>query len=101
MHLMPLYEKIVVEISSKQEITSTTGLVIQKDMSNSRNVTMTGTVVAVGEGKLLNDGKIIPLKVNVGDKVIFTKMTGETYNDGEKEYVILSESNVLSKIIED
>ena len=95
MNLKPLYEKIVVELNDKQEITSSSGLSYTKNMSLSSNSTMVGTVVAVGEGRLLSDGNIVPLKVKVGDKVVFSKMQGDNYNDGNKDYTILSESMIL------
>lgn len=95
MNLKPLYEKIVIEIDDKQEIKSATGLSYTKNMSISANSTMIGKVVAVGEGRLLSDGTIIPLKVKVGDKVVFSKMQGDNYNDGNKDYTILSESMIL------
>lgn len=95
MNLKPLYEKIVVELNDKQEIRSATGLSYTKNMSISANSTMIGTVVATGEGRLLSDGTIIPLKVKVGDKVVFSKMQGDNYNDGNKDYTILSESMIL------
>ena len=101
MQLIPLYEKLVVHITDKQEIKSASGIVIQKDMSQTGNTSMTGEVVAVGEGRLLADGTILPLKVKVGDTVLFTKMVGESYNDGENDYIILSESNILAKIREE
>lgn len=95
MNLKPLYEKIVIEIDDKQEIKSATGLSYTKNMSISANSTMIGKVVAVGEGRLLSDGTIIPLKVKVGDKVVFSKMQGDNYNDGSKDYTIISESMIL------
>lgn len=95
MNLKPLYEKIVVELNDKQEIRSETGLSYTKNMSISANSTMVGTVVAIGEGRLLSDGTIVPLKVKVGDKVVFSKMQGDNYNDGNKDYTILSESMIL------
>ena len=95
MNLKPLYEKIVVELNDKQEIKSSTGLSYTKNMSISANSTMVGTVVAIGEGRLLSDGTIVPLKVKVGDKVVFSKMQGDNYNDGNKDYTILSESMIL------
>ena len=95
MNLKPLYEKIVIEIDDKQEIKSETGLSYTKNMSISANSTMIGKVVAVGEGRLLSDGTIVPLKVKVGDKVVFSKMQGDNYNDGNKDYTILSESMIL------
>lgn len=95
MNLKPLYEKIVIEIDDKQEIKSATGLSYTKNMSISANSTMIGNVVAVGEGRLLSDGTIVPLKVKVGDKVVFSKMQGDNYNDGSKDYTIISESMIL------
>ena len=95
MNLKPLYEKIVVELNDKQEITSSSGLSYTKNMSLSNNSTMVGTVVAVGEGRLLSNGEIVPLKVKVGDKIVFSKMQGDNYNDGNKDYTILSESMIL------
>lgn len=96
MQLIPLYEKIVVEMYDKQEIKSSSGIVVQKDLSQSSNTTIVGKVVAVGEGRLLSDGTVKPLKVKEGDIILFTKMTGESYNDGTRDYTILSESSVLA-----
>lgn len=94
--LMPLYDKIVVEIDDKQDIKSETGLTYTKDMSISKNTIMAGRVTEVGCGRLMADGNIVPLIVKVGDKVIYSKMQGENYNDGEKDYTILSESCILA-----
>lgn len=95
MNLKPLYEKIVIEIDDKQEIKSETGLSYTKNMSISANSTMIGKVVAVGEGRLLSNGEIVPLKVKVGDRVVFSKLQGDNYNDGSKDYTIISESMIL------
>lgn len=99
--LMPLYDKIVVEIDDKQDIKSATGLTYTKDMSISKNTTMVGKVAAVGDGRLLQDGTIIPLVVKVGDRVVYSKMQGENYNDGEKDYTILSESCIIAILKEE
>ena len=95
MQLIPLYEKVVILMKDKQEIKSAGGIVLQKDMSQLNTTTMLGEVVAVGEGRLLSDGNVKPLLVKVGDEVLFTKMTGESYNDGENDYTIVSESSIL------
>lgn len=101
MKLKPLYEKMALLIESKQELTSKSGLTYVKDMSVSNNTTLVGRVVAVGDGRLLADGTIIPLKVKVGDRVVFPKIQGESYNDGINEYVILSESSIIAILGED
>jgi chaperonin GroES len=57
-----------------------------------------GEVVAVGPGRMTDDGKRIALEVAVGDKVIYSKYAGTEYKDGEEEYLILRESDILAKI---
>ena len=84
-----------------QEVKTETGLIYQKDMSQSSNSTLVAEVVSVGEGRLLSDGTILPLKVKVGDKVIISKHQGESFNDGVQDYTIVSESHILSKIEEE
>lgn len=84
-----------------QEVRSETGLVYQKDMSQSSNSTLVAEIVAVGEGRLLASGEVLPLKVKVGDKVIISKHQGESFNDGRQDYTIVSESHILSVIEED
>lgn len=96
MKLEPLYDKIIVELQNIQEIKSGSGLVLTKNMSISANTTMKGTVVACGEGRLLTNGSVLPLKVKVGDDVIITKLSGESYEEDGKEYTIISESSVLA-----
>jgi chaperonin GroES len=100
MKLKPLYDKVVVEISDKQEVKSASGLVFQKNMSLSANSTMVGEVVAVGTGRLMSDGSVVPLKVKVGDKVVYSKMQGESYNNGTNDYTILSESCIMAVLEE-
>ncbi len=78
-------------------MTTKTGLIIQTDMSDNNNRVMQGEVVQVGEGRLLSDGNIVPLKVKIGDKVLFSKISGEQYTDNDGiNYIILSESNILA-----
>lgn len=84
-----------------QEVRSETGLVYQKDMSQSSNSTLMAEVVAVGEGRLLASGDILPLKVKEGDKVIISKHQGESFNDGKQDYTIVSESHILSIVKEE
>lgn len=80
---------------------SETGLVYQKDLSQAKTTTLVADVISVGEGRLLADGTIIPLKVKVGDKVIISKHQGESFSDGKSEYTIVSESHILSIIEEE
>lgn len=99
--MKPIYDKIVLKMMDIQEVHSETGLVYQKDMSQSSNSTLVAEVVAVGKGRLLASGEVLPLLVKVGDKVIISKHQGESYNDGKQDYTIVSESHILSIIEED
>ena len=92
----PLYDKIIIELQSKQEVTTESGFRFTQDMSSNKYTVLEGTVVACGDGRLLQDGTILPIKVKVGDSVKFSKMQGESFVDGEKEYTIISETNILA-----
>ena len=101
MHLKPLYDKIVVEMLNRQEYRSKTGLTMTRDMSLSKYTVLKGKIVAVGLGRLLENGDLLPLKVKEGDLIIFSKMQGESYNDGSVDYTILSEAHILAIVEED
>ena len=60
-------------------------------------VSSAGTVVAVGPGKLADDGKRIPMEVAVGDTVIYSKYAGTEYKEGDEEYLVLREDDILFK----
>lgn len=99
--MKPIYDKVVLKMTDIQEVTSETGLEWHRDMSQSQNSTLIAEVVAVGDGRLLQDGSLLPLKVDVGDKVIISKHQGESFNDGKQDYIIVSESHILSIIKEE
>lgn len=99
--MKPIYDKIVIEMKDIQEVHSETGLVYHKDMSQVANTTLMAKVVAVGEGRLLSDGSVKPLIVKEGDTVIVSKHQGESFNDGKKDYTIISESHILSIVKEE
>ena len=55
-----------------------------------------GKVIAVGSGKMLKNGKVIPLSVKPGDRIIFGKYSGSEIKVDEKEYVFLNEDDILA-----
>ena len=57
-----------------------------------------GEVVAVGPGRVGDDGSRIPMELSSGDRVIYSKYAGTEYKDGDEEYLILRESDILAKI---
>jgi len=56
-----------------------------------------GTVVAVGPGKLNDDGQRVPIEVEVGDTVVYSKYGGTEYREGDTEYLVLRDDDVLLK----
>ena len=56
-----------------------------------------GKVVAVGPGKLTDDGKRVPMELEVGDTVVYSKYGGTEFREGETEYLVLREDDVLLK----
>ena len=55
-----------------------------------------GKVIAVGTGKMLKSGKVVPLSVKAGDKIIFGKYSGSEIKVDDKEYVFLNEDDILA-----
>jgi len=54
--------------------------------------------VAVGPGRVSDDGSRIAMELSTGDRVIYSKFAGTEYKDGDEEYLILRESDILAKI---
>ncbi|ACG57546.1 chaperonin Cpn10 [Hydrogenobaculum sp. Y04AAS1] len=95
MKLKPIYDKIVVKRMEEKEQKTPSGIIIPDTAKEKPQV---GEVIAVGNGKVLNNGEIRPLAVNVGDKVLFNKYAGtEVELDGEK-YLVMAEDEVLAII---
>jgi chaperonin GroES len=96
MKLKPLYDRVVVKKIEVEQKTS--GGIILPDTAKEES--QIGEVIAVGEGRLLDNGEIRPLKVKVGDKVLFSKYAGnEIKLDGE-ELLVIREEDILA-IVED
>ena len=90
----PLNERIVVK-PIEREATTRSGIVLP---DTAKEKPQEGEVCAVGPGRMTDDGKRIPMELKIGDKVLYSKYGGTEYKDGEDEYLILRESEVLAKI---
>ena len=92
MKFRPLADRIVVK-RTKEEEKSKGGIIIP---DTAKEKPVEGTVIAVGAGKTLKDGKVRPLDVKAGDLILFGKYSGtEVKVDGE-EHVLLREDDVLA-----
>ena len=94
MKLKPLGDRLVVKVLTREE--KTKGGIVLPDTAKEKPTE--GEVVAVGTGKILDNGQKQPVEVKVGDRIIFSKYAGtEVTVDGE-ELVIFSERDVLEDI---
>lgn len=90
----PLGNRIVVEPSEEEAQMSAGGIYIP---DTAKEKPQEGKVVAVGPGKVSDDGKRIPMEVEVGDTVVYSKYGGTEFREGETEYLVLREDDVLLK----
>lgn len=93
-NLKPLDDRLVVTVSDATE--KTAGGILLPDSAKQKP--HQGTVVAVGPGKLLDNGSRAPMAVAVGDTVLFGKYSGSDVEVSGTEYKILRESDVLGKL---
>ncbi len=92
--IQPLADRVVVKPSKAEEKTAS-GIIIP---DTAKEKPMQGEVLAVGKGRVAEDGKVSPLELKVGDKVLYGKYSGtEVTIDGE-EYLIMRESDVYAII---
>lgn len=90
--LKPLGDRVLIKPTAKEEMTKS-GIVLP---DTAKEKPQEGTVIAIGPGRLGEDGKRIAMEVNEGNKVIYAKYAGtEIKLDGE-EYLILSEKDILA-----
>jgi len=94
MKLRPLHDRILVK--RVEEERQTKGGIIIPDTATEKPIE--GNVIAVGKGKLADDGKIIPLDVKKGDRILFGKYGGTEVKTDGVEYLIMREDDVLGII---
>ena len=91
--LQPLADRLVVKPIAREEMTKS-GIVLP---DTAKEKPQEGEVLAVGPGRLSEDGKRIPLEVKVGDRVIYAKYGGTEIKVDEEDLIILRESDILAK----
>ena len=97
--VVPLGDRVVVK-QTKQDEVRASGLVIP---DTAREKPQLGEVIAVGPGRLDENGKRLPIDVKQGDRVLYAKYSGQeiprgVYGDVDEEYMVLKESDILAKI---
>jgi chaperonin GroES len=94
MKIRPLHDRVVVKRLEEERKTAS-GIVIPDTAAEKPD---TGEVIAVGNGKVLEDGKIRPLDVKKGDKVLFGKYSGQTVKVEGVEYLVMREEDLMGVI---
>lgn len=92
--LQPLGDRIVVEREESEERTA--GGILLPDTA--KNKPARGTVISVGDGRLLDDGSRSKLQVKAGDRVLFTSYAGDEFKLGDRELLLMREDDVLAVI---
>jgi chaperonin GroES len=94
MNIRPLHDRVVVR-RMEEERTSSGGIVIP-DSATEKPIQ--GEVIAVGNGKLLDNGDVRPLDVKVGDRVLFGKYSGNEVKVSGEEVVVMREDDIMGVI---
>jgi chaperonin GroES len=91
-NIRPVGDRVVVKPISREEVTRG-GIVIP---DTAKEKPQEGTVIAVGSGRLLDNGDRVPLEVREGDRVLFAKYGGTEFKLDGEEYLVLRESDILA-----
>jgi len=94
MKIRPLYDRLIVRRIAEEE--KTKGGIIIPDTAKDKPTE--GEVVAAGKGRLTEDGKVIPMDVKKGDRILFSKYAGNEVKIDGTEYLIMREEDVLGII---
>lgn len=92
LQLKPLADRVIVEPSEKEEMTSS-GIYVPE---TAKEKPQEGLVIAVGPGRLLDNGERAPLEVKKGDRVVFAKYAGTELKLDDTKYLILGEKDILA-----
>lgn len=93
-NLTPLADRVIIKPLEQKEVKK--GGIIIPDTAKEKP--QEGEVVAVGKGKITEDGKILPMEVKVGDKVLFGKYAGTEIKINDEDYLIMREEDILAII---
>ena len=94
MKLKPLGDRLIVRAVEEEETTAS-GLVLP---DTAKEKPQKGKVIAAGDGRLDDDGKRIKMDVQLGDRVLYAKYTGQEVKIDQEELIVLSEKDVLAKV---
>lgn len=95
--LKPLADRVIIKAEKETE-KNVGGIILT---SNHQEQVKVGTVVAVGKGRVSEDGQCIPMEVNVNDTVMFESYAGSKIQHDGEEYVVMHEKDIMAIVTED
>jgi len=95
MNIRPLGDRVIIKPLAEDEVTSS-GIVLPDTADKEKPEQ--GEVMAVGNGKRLENGEIVPMSIKVGDKVVFRKYSADEVKIGKEEILVVSESDIVGII---
>jgi chaperonin GroES len=91
MNIRPLHDRVLVKRLKPKEVVQ--GGIIVPDTAKEKP--QEGEVIAIGNGKVVKDGNVLPMNVKIGDKVLFGKYSGTDVKIDDQEYLIMREDDIL------
>jgi chaperonin GroES len=92
--IRPLHDRVVVK-RLEEERKSAGGIVIPDNVAEKPDQ---GEIIAVGKGKILEDGKVRPLDVKIGDRILFGKYSGSSVKIEGTEYLVMREDDIMGVV---
>ncbi|MDD5266326.1 MAG: co-chaperone GroES [Methylococcales bacterium] len=92
MNITPLYDRVVIKRCEEDKITP--GGIVIPDSAAEKPVK--GEIIAIGKGKILDNGALCPLDVKVGDKVLYGKYAGNEVKIGDEKVLVMRESDIMA-----
>ena len=94
-NFQPLGDRVVIKPQDEEEVTKS-GLVLP---DTAKEKPQEGEVVAVGPGRVSDDGTRIKMEIEKGDKVVYSKYAGTEFKEDDEDYLIVRESDILAKFV--
>ncbi|MEE0776119.1 MAG: co-chaperone GroES [Bacillota bacterium] len=93
MKLTPLGDRVLIKVPEVKEVKTQSGLLLA---GNAAEKPQEAEVVAVGKGRMLDNGDYVPMEVKVGDKVIYSKFGGTEVKVDEESYILMDVHDILA-----
>ncbi|HVK53900.1 MAG TPA: co-chaperone GroES [Burkholderiales bacterium] len=95
MEIRPLHDRVIVRRLEEERKTAS-GIVIPDSAAEKPDQ---GEIIAIGNGKILEDGKVRPLDVKVGDRVLFGKYSGQAVKIKGEEFLVMREEDIMGVVV--